>query len=230
MSARCRCSPRFWTNRSSPARTCPVSRCFWNELFVDLPSVPEWSPEFGGVGDAPAGRHIDYRILMRGKRAALEKALAKLGGQRRESFARFVERHAELRAYAAFRAALERGRCEPPEFALQDPACAYHAFAQWIAEEQLSALAETAAANGQQLSLDLPLGAHPRGFDSHRHADIFSQGIAAGAPPRPLLQQGAELGVRADQPPLGERAGARVLHRLHPPPYGGLLGCSASIT
>ena len=89
-----------------PSPYMPVSRCFWNELFVDLPSVPEWTPECGGIGDPPAGRHIDYRTLMRGKRAALEKALVRLGGQRRESFARFVAGHAELRAYAAFRAGL----------------------------------------------------------------------------------------------------------------------------
>ena len=190
-----------------PSPYMPVSRCFWNELFVDLPSVPEWSPEFGGIGDAPAGRHIDYRGLMRGKRAALEKALARLGGQRRESFARFVERHAELRAYAAFRAGLERGLCEPPEFTLRDPACAYHAFAQWIAEEQLSALAERAAEDGHQLSLDLPLGVHPRGFDSHRHADIFSQGIAAGAPPDRFFSKGQNWGFAPINPRLAREQG-----------------------
>ena len=190
-----------------PSPYMPVSRCFWNELFVDLPSAPEWSPEFGGVGDAPAGRHIDYRILMRGKRAALEKALARLSGQRQESFARFVERHAELRAYAAFRAGLERGLREQPEFTLRDPACAYHAFAQWISDEQLSALAETAATNGQQLCLDLPLGAHPRGFDSHRYADIFSQGIAAGAPPDRFFSKGQDWGFAPINPRLAREQG-----------------------
>ncbi|MDE0262638.1 MAG: 4-alpha-glucanotransferase [Bryobacterales bacterium] len=190
-----------------PSPYMPVSRCFWNELFVDLPSVPEWSPEFGGVGDAPAGRHIDYRILMRGKRVALEKALARLSGQRHESFARFVERHAELRAYAAFRAGLERGLCEPPEFTLQDPACAYHAFAQWLAEEQLSALTERSAAHGHRLCLDLPLGAHPRGFDSHRHADIFSQGIAAGAPPDRFFSKGQNWGFAPINPRLAREQG-----------------------
>lgn len=190
-----------------PSPYMPVSRCFWNELFVDLPSVPEWSPEFGGVGDTPAGRHIDYRILMRSKRAALEKSLARLNGQRQESFARFVKGHAELRAYAAFRAGLERGLREPPVFRLGDPACAYHAFAQWIAEEQLSALAERAGAQGRQLCLDLPLGAHPRGFDSHRHADIFPQGIAAGAPPDRFFSKGQNWGFAPIHPRLAREQG-----------------------
>ncbi len=190
-----------------PSPYMPVSRCFWNELFVDLPSVPEWSPGFGGVGDAPAGRHIEYRTLMRSKRAALEKALARLNGPRRESFFRFVERHAELRAYAAFRAGLERGLREPPEFTLRDPACAYHAFAQWIAEEQLNALAERAAAAGHQLCLDLPLGAHPRGFDSHRHADIFPQGVAAGAPPDRFFSKGQNWGFAPINPRLAREQG-----------------------
>lgn len=190
-----------------PSPYMPVSRCFWNEFFVDLPSVPEWSPEFGGIGDAPAGRHIDYRGLMRGKRAALEKALARLGGQRQESFARFVERHAELRAYAAFRAGLERGLCEPPEFTLRDPACAYHAFAQWIAEEQLNALAQRAAEDSHQLCLDLPLGVHPRGFDSHRHADIFAHGIAAGAPPDRFFSKGQNWGFAPINPRLARQQG-----------------------
>ncbi len=190
-----------------PSPYMPVSRCFWNELFVDLPSVPEWSPEFGGIGDAPAGRHIDYRGLMRGKRAALEEALARLGGARQETFARFVERHAELRAYAAFRAGLERGLREPPEFTLRDPVCAYHAFAQWIAEEQLNALAERAAEDGHQLCLDLPLGVHPRGFDSHRHSDIFPQGIAAGAPPDRFFSKGQNWGFAPINPRLARQQG-----------------------
>ena len=190
-----------------PSPYMPVSRCFWNELFVDLPSVPEWSPEFGGVGDAPAGPHVDYRGLMRAKRSALEKALARLGGQRQESFARFVERHAELRAYAAFRSGLERGLCEPPEFTLREPACAYHAFAQWIAEEQLNVLAERAAEDGRQLCLDLPLGVHPRGFDGQRYSEIFPCGIAAGAPPDRFFSKGQNWSFAPINPRLAREQG-----------------------
>ena len=180
----------------APSPYTPVSRCFWNEFFVDLPSVPEWRPEFGGIGDAPAGRYVDYRGLMRDKRVAMEKAYARLEGKRQAAFAEFVQRNLELRAYAAFRAGVERGLSAPPEFTLKDPACAYHAFAQWITDQQIKAVAE----RGQGLYLDLPLGVHPRGFDSHRHADIFAQGVAGGAPPDRFFSKGQNWGFAPINP------------------------------
>ena len=205
----------------APSPYTPVSRCFWNELFVDLPSVPEWLPEFGGVGDAPAGRHIDYRGLMRGKRAALEKAFARLGGQREASFAQFVEGSPELRAYAAFRASVERGLSAPLEFTLWDSACAYHAFAQWIADQQIKAVAE----RGQGLYLDLPLGVHPCGFDSYRHAEIFSQGVAGGAPPDRFFSKGQNWGFAPINPRRAREQGhayfiACIRHHMR---YAGML-------
>ena len=184
----------------APSPYTPISRCFWNELYVDLPSVPEWLPEFGGMGARSDGRHIDYRGLMRSKRAALEQALARLDGQRHESFARFVERNSELRAYAAFRTGIERGLSEPPSFDLQDSACAYHAFAQWLAGEQIKAVAEQDSERGEGLYLDLPLGVHPRGFDSYRHADLFAQGMAGGAPPDRFFSKGQHWGFAPINP------------------------------
>lgn len=195
----------------APSPYTPISRCFWNELYVDLPSVPEWLPEFGGIGAEPAGRHIDYRGLMRSKRAALEQALSRLGGQRRVSFARFVERNAELRAYAAFRTGVERGLSQPPNFDLQDSACAYHAFAQWIAEEQIKAVSEQDSERSQGLCLDLPLGVHPHGFDSYRHADLFAQGIAGGAPPDRFFSKGQNWGFAPINPRRAREQGHAYL-------------------
>ena len=201
----------------APSPYTPVSRCFWNEFFVDLPSVPEWQPEFGGIGNALAGRYIDYRDLMRDKRVALERAYARLEGKRQAAFARFVRQNRELRAYAAFRAGVERGLPAPPEFTLKDPACAYHAFAQWITDKQIKAVAE----GGQGLYLDLPLGVHPSGFDSHRHADIFAQGVAGGAPPDRFFSKGQNWGFAPINPRRAREQGhayfiACIRHHMRP--------------
>ena len=195
----------------APSPYMPISRCFWNEVYVDLPSVPEWSPEFGGIGAEPAGRHIDYRGLMRSKRAGLEQALSRLGGERHESFARFVERSEELRAYAAFRTGVERGLCKPPNFDLQDSACAYHAFAQWIADEQIQAVAAQDSGQGQGLYLDLPLGVHPHGFDSYRHGALFAQGVAGGAPPDRFFSKGQNWGFAPINPRRAREQGHAYL-------------------
>ena len=190
----------FLSEPFAPSPYTPVSRCFWNEIYVDLPSVPEWSPECGGMGAEIAGRHVDYRALMRSKRAALEAALSRLAGPRRESFVRFVGQHAELRSYAAFRSGVERRLSDPPGFDLQDSACAYHAFAQWTAEEQINAIALKGPGRGPELHLDLPLGVHPRGFDSYRYPHLFAPGVAGGAPPDRFFSKGQNWGFAPVNP------------------------------
>ena len=191
----------------APSPYTPVSRCFWNEFYLDLREVPEWLPEFGGIGASPAGRHVNYRDLMREKRAALERCAADPRARYRPEFLAAVDSNPELRAYAAFRASMERGAGGTGPFDLDDPACRYHSYVQWLADAQIAALASRTTQAGPGLYLDLPLGVHPQGFDLRRHAGIFAKSVAGGAPPDRFFSKGQNWGFTPLHPRLARERG-----------------------
>lgn len=191
----------------APSPYTPVSRCFWNELYLDLREVPEWRPDFGGIGGPPAGRHVNYRDLMREKRSVLERCAADPRARHRPEFLAAVAGNPELRAYAAFRASMERGAGGTGPFDIDDPACRYHSYVQWLADAQIAALASRTTQGGPGLYLDLPLGVHPQGFDLHRHAGIFAKSVAGGAPPDRFFSKGQNWGFTPVHPRLARERG-----------------------
>lgn len=189
-----------------PSPYVPVSRLFWNELYVDPGAVPELAASAEArrllATTAPAaGRLVDYAAAMAAKRAILEAMLAALAGPRLEAFERHLEEHPELRAYAAFRARCDEegaGWREWRDGALDadgagEPA-RYHAYAQWIAQAQLAGVADAGAGP----YLDMPLGVHPSGYDTWRFRDAFVRGASIGAPPDDFFTGGQSWGI----PPL----------------------------
>lgn len=110
-----------------PSPYAPVSRLFWNELFVDPTRAPGWDgrPRAAGSGEAGldaaaleadlrelrARRTVDYRRVAAVKRRALAplaRAFFEGGGEREGSFARFLHERPLAGEYARFRAAAER--------------------------------------------------------------------------------------------------------------------------
>jgi len=93
-----------------------------------------------------------------------------------------------------------------------DPAMAYHLYAQWATEQQL-----TEVAGRRSLYLDVPVGVHPDGFDPWWEPDTFVAGASIGAPPDTFFAEGQSWGL----PPLhpegirrqGYRHVAEVLRR-----------------
>lgn len=69
----------------------------------------------------------------------------------------------------------------------------YHAYAQFVADEQL-------ASAGGSVLLDLPVGTHPEGFDPRFEPDIFVQGVQGGAPPDAFFSRGQCWGFRPLHP------------------------------
>lgn len=172
-----------------PSPYLPASRLFWNELFVHL---------LGSRGSAPTGL-VDYRAAFAEKRALLEESWRQLPDRRKEEVRAWARQQPWLAQYTAFRAYLERQR-RPwrawPEAARAgvrldgaDPVAPdVYAYAQWLADRQLQAVAET----GVWLYLDLPLGAHSDGFDPWQFRGLFVEGVSAGAPPDPFSALGQD--------------------------------------
>lgn len=191
-----------------PSPYSPVSRLFWNELYV----APAVSP---GARVEDDGELVDYRSVAEHRRAALEAECASfLAGESREraEFEQYVEGRARVSDYARFRATCDHYRTgwhgwpQPLRDGELDHAEApqrtvdYYLYAQWRAEQQLAAIAQGAQSGGAALYLDLPLGVNPDGYDAWRFRDVFVEGASAGAPPDTLFTGGQDWGFRPLSP------------------------------
>jgi 4-alpha-glucanotransferase len=87
----------------------------------------------------------------------------------------------------------------------------FHAWLQWLAEEQLAAAQRAARAAGMDTGIigDLAVGAHPGGADAWAHQDLLVGGLSVGAPPDEFNQRGQDW----SQPPWHPRRLAAVGYR-----------------
>jgi len=87
----------------------------------------------------------------------------------------------------------------------------FHAWLQWLADEQLAAAQRTALAAGMDTGVvtDLAVGAHPGGADAWAHQDLLVGGLSVGAPPDEFNQRGQDW----SQPPWHPRRLAAVGYR-----------------
>lgn len=223
-----------------PSPYAPVSRLFWNELFID----PERTPEFAHCTTArrlhasPARRResdrlaraslVDYRAAAALKRPVLE-ALAEWffahAGERSPTYRAFLQEKPQAREYARFRSATEHLAAPWTEWPASarlsardaNPrATRYHLYAQYAAWLELLALGAEMKAAGCAMYLDLPVGASGLGFDVWRHREQFVA-CATGAPPDPYFTSGQNWGFPPMHPDVCRHDG-----------YGYLRACLAS--
>lgn len=235
-----------------PSPYSPVSRLFWNELYLAVEHIPGvetcpaardflWSSEFRSERDAlRAMPLVDYPRLMALKRRVLTELSAAFfrdPGDRLNAFRRYLAENPRAEDYATFRAAIEKrrtswwnwpapardGTLSAGDF---DETCRrYHLFVQWQADAQLRALNEKARRDGPGLYLDLPLGVNPDGYDVWRDRRSFATGISAGAPPDVFFTKGQDWGFPPLHPENIRADGYRYLrdYLRHHMKYAGLL-------
>jgi len=211
----------------------PVSRLFWNEIFIDIDAlvtalagsvsedveVPAVTAK--AARDLNAREAVPYREVMALKRRALTE-ISRHGDQgpaaNEVAKGSGAERPA-LADYSAFRAALEtlgpRWREWPApqrygslsEADYNPETARYYAFAQQAAQAQMTRLDGVAQKRGVRLYLDLPVGVHPDGYDPWRYQHLFVDKISVGAPPDQLAAEGQNWGFQPMNPEALRREG-----------------------
>ncbi|MBM3326068.1 MAG: 1,4-alpha-glucan branching protein GlgB [Calditrichaeota bacterium] len=220
--------PTYLHEPCHPSPYWPISRLFWNELFIDVEQSPELaaSPKARKIVNTADFRmeknflrsleYIDYKRVAALKRKALE-ACAETFFETHPTVKEqeiLAEGGAELAKYAMFRAVQDRAgqvwrhwddRLQKQELNTSDydvKNYRYHLYVQHIIKKQIGELAARGYTLEQPLYLDLPVGVHPYGFDTWHYKDQFTFGATVGAPPDPLAPQGQEWGF----PPLHPHA------------------------
>jgi len=211
------------SGETSPYR--PATKLGWNELYVDPTALPEAPAAAAVLGSeqfrADLARvrqsfYVDYpttAALVGEALAAMAEAVFAGPSPRRHELEAFARAHPELVAYARFRSASASASAVPadghgsaPATLPADPAAAgsldagpldrearYHLYAQWAAAQQLAAAAG-------RLYLDLPIGAHPDGFDPWWAPGSFAAGVEGGAPPDDFFATGQRWGFQPLHP------------------------------
>ncbi len=222
--------PTFLDGPYDPSPYAPISRLFWNEIYLavdrlpDLASVPLaralWAnQEYQTTAEAlRKSSVVDYGGVLTHKRRLLsllsEAAFA--DPEERTKLERHLADNPRVGDYARFRAVIERQRRpfrQWPErmrerFDDADFEIAsfhHHVFCQVRAHEQMTALTENARASGVGLYMDLPLGAHSSGYDAFRYGHELMEHCSTGAPPDGLFEGGQNWGF---SPPHPGRASA----------------------
>jgi 4-alpha-glucanotransferase len=191
--------PAFLEPPADPSPYLPVTRLAYNELFIDPTVLPEYAASPAtrpplGIGTGPD--RVDYEEVARRRRRELEPlAGAVCSGRfpaRRRGLEAFAATHPELVAYARFRAEREAAPLhrEPDQAAVD-----YHLYTQWVACEQLVAVAH----QGGRYA-DFPVGSHPEGFDPVWSPQSFVPGVQGGSPPDRFFAGGQSWGFRPLHP------------------------------
>lgn len=209
----------------NPSPYAPVSRFFWNEVYLDVTRVAEldrcvgarsvvYATDFqADLEVLRAERLVEYRRLMVLKRKVLQElfhCLLKQPSERRSQFERFVAAHPLARDYATFRAKTEEmrkpwqqwdgpnrnGTLRPGDYV--EDIKQYHLYVQWQCHEQMNALGEKTKAGGPAMYLDFPLRVNRDGYDVWREREVFALDAGGGAPPDGFFTKGQNWGF----PPL----------------------------
>jgi 4-alpha-glucanotransferase len=218
----------------------PVSRRFWNELYLDIEATPELaaSPEARALVDAlvPSSDavrfdHRAHHLRLRPVLEALARTFFAAPASTRAPFEEWMAADPTVGAYAAFRAAGDQTRTGwhawgvgagrlPAGVEVDGELARYHLYVQWTMRNQLAAVAGRLASRDQRLYLDLPVGTHGDGFDTWAESHLYGWGCAVGAPPDDFFGEGQNWGFPPTNPRAARADGHRQLvaalrHHMH---------------
>ena len=221
-----------------PSPYSPVSRRFWNELYLDVERLPELarSPAARARLDDP-GTQAEIAAMRTAPRfdaarqcrlvtALLDELTTTFFAQpvsERAEFDRWVADNPLVIEYGRFRAAVERegaGWHTWPEVRrdgvlLADDfdrrIAARHVYAQWSMHRQLDEVSGALGARDQLLYLDLPVGSSSDGFDTWIDQHAYGWGAAVGAPPDDFFAGGQNWGFPPVRPDVARDEGHRLL-------------------
>ena len=205
-------SAAFHDDPFEPSPYSPVSRLHWNEAYVDPATIPGAAPDPAGP-DGPE-TFVDWRDLAARRRRELLAAVELLSPSDTATFERWLIANPDVADYARFRADTDRGamagggQTGPTRHRL----IRSYELGQWLADESLRRLAADPAAAG--LGLDIPIGCHPRGFETRVHPELFAPGMHVGAPPDLYCPDGQDWGFPPPLPGAGGRSGHTMWRRL----------------
>ena len=224
-----------------PSPYAPVSRLFWNELYLDPRELPEWGDcrEVREWAESPPLREraaglerassVDYEEVARCRLPLLDRLAAhwrEKGGEDSADYRGFLQRRPEVGAYADFRAAVAAVGPPGPDWAGgsgggdisgelgSQEVRLRHRYAQYRFSSMLESLVRRMDGEGGGLYLDLPLGAHPQGFDVWAYPELFAQGASLGAPPDGFHGDGQNWGLPPLVPPASRASGHRHFRRI----------------
>ena len=219
--------PAFLGNPCEPSPYSPVSRLFWHEFYIDVEQIPEFALSLEAqklvqtssfqkqIRILRTSELVDYSRQMKLKRRVIEilaRTLFSQNSSRRNALNRYVETNPEVDLYARFRAVAERRKKpwshwpnslragELRENDFDEAVRNFYVYAQWIAEEQITSISNSANGQKIQMYLDMPLGVHTDGYDAWREQDLFALKASGGAPPDSVFTKGQNWGFAPFHP------------------------------
>ena len=187
----------FLDDPFDPSPYSPISRLHWNEVYLDDHGLPdEKIPELG--------EHVDWRTLAARRRRQLVRAAAAADDALIIELTQFAAAHPDVGSYARF-----RSRREPGDSIVVQRS---HVLAQYLADAQLGSIAADPTAAG--LSLDLPIGSHPDGWETWAHPNLFAESMAVGAPPDSFFTDGQNWGFPPQLPTAMRTTGYELWRQM----------------
>jgi len=184
-----------------PSPYSPISRLHWNEVYLTddgLPDAPV--PDLGTDG---SGGNVDWRRLGERRRNQLLRAAVEADDDLIAELDRFAIAHPDIGSFARFMAARESGGDLVVERS--------HVLAQYLADRELSDIGREGSAS---LSLDLPIGSHPEGWETWAHPHLFATAMSVGAPPDTFFTEGQNWGFSPQLPGAMRQSGYELWRQM----------------
>lgn len=181
-----------------PSPYSPVSRLFWNEIFLDVDKLAQASQNSRiqsllqeqnfteQIKKLRSEKNVDYYSVQKIKKQILEILSEDFFTQKKEAspeFQKFIKNSPQAENYARFRGGSNLKSQQ------------YHLYVQFQMDQELSKLQQKAKfKESAGLYLDFPVGVSRGGFDSKEFSSSFLLNMTAGAPPDPIFPGGQSWG------------------------------------